>query len=146
MNALSCLDQAFAASQAAHPSLEGSTVLQNFLELSEEEWSLEMARSASHHERSGSFGKSKLDRTLQLFKDLTHNTASLVQGKHDEDDEDPEYLKVHLASHFCRQPLPLPSAPQTAIVLSNSVCRLWTLAQEAWLASLRGPCNFCRLA
>lgn len=53
-----------------------------------------MSRSTSHHERSGSFGKSKLDRTLQLFKELTHNTASLVQGKHDEDDEDPEYLKV----------------------------------------------------
>ena len=69
-------------------------MLQNFLEASEEEWSLEMSRAASHHERSGSFGKSKLDRTLQLFKDLTHNTASLVHGKHDEDDEDPEYLKV----------------------------------------------------
>lgn len=81
---------------AAHPTLEGSTVLQNFLEASEEDWSLEMSRSASFQERSGSLGggKGKLDRTLQLFRELTHNTASLVHGKHDEDDEDPEYLKV----------------------------------------------------
>lgn len=75
--------------------MEGSPVLQNFLEASEEDWALEMSRSTSHHERSSSFGsKSKLDRTIQLFKELTHNTASLVHGKHDEDDEDPEYLKV----------------------------------------------------
>ena len=55
-----------------------------------------MSRSTAFHERSGSLGggKGKLDRTLQLFRELTHNTASLVHGKHDEDDEDPEYLKV----------------------------------------------------
>ena len=54
-----------------------------------------LVRPASQ-ERSGSLGggKGKLDRTLQLFRELTHNTASLVHGKHDEDDEDPEYLKV----------------------------------------------------
>ena len=71
-------------------------MLQNFLEASEEEWSLEMSRTAGFQERSGSLGgsKGKLDRTLQLFKELTHNTASLVHGRHDEDDEDPEYLKV----------------------------------------------------
>ena len=71
-------------------------MLQNFLEASEEDWSLEMSRTGSFQERSGSLGggKGKLDRTLQLFRELTHNTASLVHGKHDEDDEDPEYLKV----------------------------------------------------
>jgi sorting nexin-1/2 len=83
---------------AAHPALEGSTVLQHFLEASEEDWALEMARSATPlgGASSGSLPGKRygLDRTLQLFKDLTHNTASLVHGKHDEDDEDPDYLKV----------------------------------------------------
>jgi len=86
--------------QAAHPALEGSTVLQQFLESSEEEWALEMSRSATPLGSASSGGppgkRYGLDRTLQLFKDLTHNTASLVHGKHDEDDEDPDYLKVAL--------------------------------------------------
>lgn len=92
--------------QAAHPSLQGNSILQNFLEASEEDWALEMSRAAAFGGggpassfMSGSGGpKSKLDRTLQLFRDLGHSTASLVHGKHDEEDEDPEYLKVMISA------------------------------------------------
>lgn len=92
----------FLCVQARHPALQSSTVLQRFLEQNEQEWSLEMSRAAGFAGASSFIGggggggsKSKLDRTLQLFRDLGHSTASLVQGsKHDEDDEDPDYLKV----------------------------------------------------
>ena len=40
------------SAQAAHPALEGSTILQQFLEASEEDWALEMARA----DRTGSLG------------------------------------------------------------------------------------------
>lgn len=88
--------------QAAHPALQSSSVLQQFLEASEEDWALEISRAQAFGGGTGASSfmggsggtKSKLDRTLQMFRDLGHSTASLVHGKHDEDDEDPEYLKV----------------------------------------------------
>ena len=87
--------------QAAHPALQASSVLQQFLEASEEDWALEISRAQAFGGGSGTSSfmgsggpKSKLDRTLQMFRDLGHSTASLVHGKHDEDDEDPDYLKV----------------------------------------------------
>ena len=81
--------------QAAHPTLQGTSVLQQFLEASEEDWSLEMSRAGSTYGSRPTTGtpKGRLDRTIQLFKELSHTTASLVQGKHDED-EDEDYLKV----------------------------------------------------
>ena len=71
--------------------------MQQFLEASEEDWSLEMSRfNSSYSGNRPSTPKGRLDRTIQMFKELSHNTASLVHGKHDEDDEDPDYLKVAL--------------------------------------------------
>ena len=75
-------------------------MLQQFLEANEEDWALEMSRAAAQSNANSFIGpggpKSKLDRTIQLFKELGHSTASLVHGKHDEDDEDPDYLKASL--------------------------------------------------
>ncbi|KAK9907499.1 hypothetical protein WJX75_004827 [Coccomyxa subellipsoidea] len=79
---------------AAHPALAQSKDLQNFLEASEEDWAIEVARA--NHESAGSTNAAKktLSSTLQKLKDLGQQTQNLVSGKHTDEEEDPEYLKV----------------------------------------------------
>ena len=42
----------------------------------------------------GSATKKTLASTLQLFKDIGHHTANLMSGKLDDEEEDPDYIKV----------------------------------------------------
>ena len=80
------------AGQAAHPVLWSSSSLQLFLEASEGDFLLEVARGT--HEAGGG-AKKKLASTLQLFRDLGQSTANLVaSGRHQDEEEDPDYLKV----------------------------------------------------
>lgn len=83
--------QVFINRVAAHPSLNRSKELQLFLETSEDEFAHEVARAQM--EQGGS-AKKTLASTLQLFKDLGHSTANLMSGKHDDEEEDPDYIKV----------------------------------------------------
>lgn len=76
--------------QAAHPMLKFSKDLQLFLEASEEEWSLEVSRAIAEANAQ----KPKFSGMAQIFKGLQHSTANLVAGRTDDEDEDPEYLKV----------------------------------------------------
>ncbi|BDA48046.1 Sorting nexin-2 [Coccomyxa sp. Obi] len=78
---------------AAHPALAQSKDLQNFLEASEEDWAIEVAR-ANHESAGGNAAKKTLSNTLQKLKDLGQQTQNLVSGKHTDEEEDPEYLKV----------------------------------------------------
>ena len=46
---------------------------------------------------SGAVGaKGKLASTLQMFRDLGQSTANLMSGRHGDEDEDPDYLKVRM--------------------------------------------------
>ena len=67
--------------------------MQLFLETSEDEYAHEVARA---HNEQGSGAKKTLASTLQLFKDLSHSTANLMSGKHDDEEEDPDYIKVRV--------------------------------------------------
>lgn len=84
--------------QASHPSLKGSNALQLFLETSEDEFAHEVARAQNEQ---GSGAKKTLASTLQLFKDLSHSTANLMSGKHDDEEEDPDYIKVSAVDGPC---------------------------------------------
>ncbi len=84
--------------QAAHPALAGSRDLQAFLEASEEEWAAEVAR-ASYEAAGGNAAQKAVASTLARLKNLGQQTQSLVSGKHADEEEDPEYLKVWLL--FC---------------------------------------------
>ena len=77
--------------QACHPSLKSSRDLQLFLETSEDEFAHEVARAQMEQ---GSATKKTLASTLQLFKDIGHHTANLMSGKLDDEEEDPDYIKV----------------------------------------------------
>ena len=77
--------------QACHPSLKGSRDLQLFLETSEDEFAHEVAHAQMEQ---GSATKKTLASTLQLFKDIGHHTANLMSGKLDDEEEDPDYIKV----------------------------------------------------
>lgn len=77
--------------QACHPLLKASRDLQLFLETSEDEFAHEVARA---HMEQGSATKKTLASTLQLFKDIGHHTANLMSGKLDDEEEDPDYIKV----------------------------------------------------
>ena len=81
--------------QACHPSLNSSKELQLFLEMSEDEFAHEVARAQMEQ---GSAAKKTLASTLQLFRDIGHSTANLMSGKHDDEEEDPDYIKVSLVS------------------------------------------------
>ena len=51
--------------------------------------------SAVAQVESGAVGaKGKLASTLQMFRDLGQSTANLMSGRHGDEDEDPDYLKV----------------------------------------------------
>lgn len=79
---------------AAHPALAESPDLRAFLEDNEGEWAVEVARAAAE---SGTGAKKTLAGVVHMFKDLGQNTIGLIAGgggKHEEADEDPEYLKV----------------------------------------------------
>lgn len=76
--------------KAAHPVLKTSKDLQLFLEASEDEWSLEVSRAIAESNLS----KPKFSGVAQIFKGLQHSTANLVAGRTDDEDEDPEYIKV----------------------------------------------------
>lgn len=83
--------------QACHPALRTSKALQHFLETSEDEFAHEVARAQMEQ---GSSAKKTLASTLQLFKDLSHSTANLMSGKHDDEEEDPDYIKVRLPAYL----------------------------------------------
>ena len=77
--------------QAAHPVLYQSKDLQNFLEASEDEWAMDMAR-ANHESSSGNPAQKTLNNTLAKLKLFGQQTVA--GGKHVDEEEDPEYLKV----------------------------------------------------
>ena len=78
--------------------LWSSSSLQLFLEASEGDFLLEVARGT--HEGGGG-AKKKLASTLQLFRDLGQSTANLVaSGRHQDEEEDPDYLNVGLSCDF----------------------------------------------
>lgn len=93
--------QVFINRVAAHPRLKYSTELQLFLEATEDVWTMEMARM---NQESGG-AKKKINNTVQFFKDLQHTATNFVAGKSDDEEENPDYLKVkeymtHLESHM----------------------------------------------
>eukprot|EP01024_Parvocaulis_polyphysoides_P048524 TRINITY_DN4632_c0_g1_i1.p1 TRINITY_DN4632_c0_g1~~TRINITY_DN4632_c0_g1_i1.p1 ORF type:complete len:418 (-),score=62.98 TRINITY_DN4632_c0_g1_i1:216-1442(-) len=75
---------------ANHPELYKTKEVQLFLEASENDW--------WQHKRLYKFeenaSKSKVGQTMQFFKDLAHSTQNLVQGRSDDAEEDPEYLRI----------------------------------------------------
>ena len=77
-------------SQAAHPVLCQSKDLQSFLEASEDEWAMEMARAK--HEGGANPAQKTLNSTLAKLKLFGQQTVA--GGKHPDDEEDPEYLKA----------------------------------------------------
>lgn len=87
--------------QASHPVLARSKDLQAFLEASEEDWSLEVARASHEAAGGGNAAKRKLANTLQLFRDLGHTTKDMIAGKTADEDEDSEYLKARPAAKQC---------------------------------------------
>ena len=87
--------------QAAHPVLYQSKDLQSFLEASEDEWAMEMARAK--HEGGANPAQKTLNNTLAKLKLFGQQTVA--GGKHADEEEDPEYLKV------CMQGLGIPGSP-----------------------------------
>ena len=85
--------------QAAHPVLYQSKDLQNFLEASEDEWAMDMAR-ANHESSGGNPAQKTLNSTLAKLKLFGQQTVA--GGKHADEEEDPEYLKV-LAAPVIKQ-------------------------------------------
>lgn len=81
--------------------LARSKDLQAFLEASEEDWSLEVARASHEAAGGGNAAKRKLANTLQLFRDLGHTTKDMIAGKTADEDEDSEYLKARPAAKQC---------------------------------------------
>ena len=77
--------------QAAHPVLSQSKDLQNFLDASEDEWAMDMAR-ANHESSCGNPAQKTLHNTLAKLKLFGQQTVA--GGKHVDEEEDPEYLKV----------------------------------------------------
>lgn len=67
----------------------------------EDVWAMEVARM---NQESGG-AKKKIHNTMKFFKDLQHTATNLMSGKSDDEEEDPDYLKVreymtHLESHL----------------------------------------------
>ena len=99
--------------------LARSKDLQAFLEASEEDWSLEVARANHETAGGGNAAKRKLANTLQLFRELGHTTKDMIAGKTADEDEDSEYLK---ASRACQQMLFLGS--HTATPRARLLCEV----------------------
>ncbi|KAG2492390.1 hypothetical protein HYH03_009336 [Edaphochlamys debaryana] len=82
--------QVFVNRVASHPVLKDSRELQTFLQANEEAWMLEIAKwqaetNAQHRPVSAA---------AQWLKSLQHSAQSLVSGRADEIQEDPEYIKI----------------------------------------------------
>ncbi|PNH00419.1 Sorting nexin 1, partial [Tetrabaena socialis] len=82
--------QVFVNRVACHPTLKDSKELETFLQADEEQWMLEIAKwqaetSAQHRPVSAA---------AQWFKNLHHSAQSLVSGRAEEIQEDPEYIKI----------------------------------------------------
>eukprot|EP00877_Chromochloris_zofingiensis_P009805 jgi/Chrzof1/5078/Cz15g10280.t1 len=93
--------QVFINRVAAHPVLKSSKELQQFLEATEDEWTLEMARV----QVQAGGAKKRLDTAMGWIKGIGTATTNLVQGRTGDAAEDPEYIKVrdylvHLDSHL----------------------------------------------
>ena len=113
--------------QAAHPALAASRDLQAFLEASEEEWSIEVARANYEvsNASGGNAAQKAVANTLAKLKNLGQQTQSLVSGKHADEEEDPEYLKVPPALQYSV----LPNCMVPDVALSwLAFCCPWTHA------------------
>lgn len=73
--------------QAAHPALQHSQHLQNFLEMDENSWGIEMARGTQEAAR-------RKPGAFQFLRDFGQSTANMINGKTLDEEEDPDYLKV----------------------------------------------------
>ena len=72
----------------AHPTLRHSPDLLQFLSQSDDEWAMTMARSNVEVSTA-----SLVASTINMFRGLNHRAANLVQGRSDDEAEDPDYLK-----------------------------------------------------
>mmetsp|Transcript_6118 Transcript_6118/g.17083 ORF Transcript_6118/g.17083 Transcript_6118/m.17083 type:complete len:450 (-) Transcript_6118:213-1562(-) len=82
--------QVFINKVAEHPVLKTSPTLQLFLEGSEIEWRTEVDRVNTYEKNVGN----KINETIQFFKDLQHSATNIMTGRTDDEEEDPQYLKV----------------------------------------------------
>ena len=73
--------------QAAHPALQHSQHLQNFLEMDENGWGMEVARGTQEAAR-------RKPGAFQFLRDFGQSTANMINGKTLDEEEDPDYLKV----------------------------------------------------
>ncbi|KAK9861214.1 hypothetical protein WJX84_000325 [Apatococcus fuscideae] len=72
---------------AVHPALQHSRDLQNFLEMDENNWALEMARGSQEAAR-------RKPGAFQFLRDFGQSTANIMAGKTADEEEDPDYIKV----------------------------------------------------
>ena len=114
--------------QAAHPVLYQSKDLQNFLEASEDEWAMDMAR-ANHESSGGNPAQKTLNSTLAKLKLFGQQTVA--GGKHADEEEDPEYLKV-LAAMLVRERHRLAYGPISSIsdIIGDAFNRPITLSSS----------------
>ncbi len=89
-NLPACPLQVFLNRVASHPTLKESAELRTFLTATDEAWMLEMAKwqaeTAAQHR--------PVSAAAQWFKSLQHSAQTLVSGRGEEIQEDPEYIKV----------------------------------------------------
>lgn len=82
--------QVFLNRVASHPTLKESAELRTFLTATDEAWMLEMAKwqaeTAAQHR--------PVSAAAQWFKSLQHSAQTLVSGRGEEIQEDPEYIKI----------------------------------------------------
>ena len=71
-----------------HPALQHSRDLQNFLEMDENNWALEMARGSQEAAR-------RKPGAFQFLRDFGQSTANIMAGKTADEQEDPDYIKVN---------------------------------------------------
>mmetsp|Transcript_17343 Transcript_17343/g.29662 ORF Transcript_17343/g.29662 Transcript_17343/m.29662 type:complete len:437 (-) Transcript_17343:572-1882(-) len=76
---------------AAHPMLKDSPAFRQFLEASDHEWSVEMARWQAEANASK---PPAVNGALAWLKSLQHTAQNMVTGRSDDALEDAEYLKV----------------------------------------------------
>lgn len=101
--------------QAAHPALQHSQHLQNFLEMDENSWGIEMARGTQEAAR-------RKPGAFQFLRDFGQSTANMINGKTLDEEEDPDYLKVlkRCKSHASKLHLELPCLSQ--LCGQNGIC------------------------
>lgn len=81
---------------AAHPALRASPDLQLFLQASETEFAIEVSRAQLEEAPAGAAGGAKkaVSGAVRFLRELGHSAQSLYQRRSDDEEEDPEYLKV----------------------------------------------------